>query len=342
MEEIDIGQLLNYFKSKIIYIIFAMSIAFCLSSIYVNRFRVPEYTSYTTILINNESAQVNSSEVDLGKKLVSTYGEIIKSKSILRTVIDNLSLDMSYSALVGKIGVSAVTDTSIIKVSVTNKDPQVAADIANQIATVFSAEVVEIYKIENVSVIDVAEASEIASSASTIKIIGISTLAGAFLSIAIIFAVFYLDKTVKEEEDIEKATGLPVIGIVPVSREKIKGSAHRKYYEEAAKKHRSQEILPVEREVRRIEADADVNTEKEIGMTSIPIKKEPKADVVSVKSTASVGRHAAKSKDDDDSDLNITKALEDLVSQIEKEEDPSKLKSTTVKKNYYKKSTNKK
>ena len=67
MEEIDIGQLLGYFKSKIIYIIFAMSIAFCLSSIYVNKFRVPEYTSYTTILLNktNESTAITSSDFAL-------------------------------------------------------------------------------------------------------------------------------------------------------------------------------------------------------------------------------------------------------------------------------------
>ena len=72
MEEIDISQLLNYFKSKIIYILFAMSIAFCLSSIYVNRFRVPEFTSYTTILLNqaNENQTISATDINLNNSLI--------------------------------------------------------------------------------------------------------------------------------------------------------------------------------------------------------------------------------------------------------------------------------
>lgn len=272
MEEIDIGQLLGYFKSKIIYIIFAMSIAFCLSSIYVNKFRVPEYTSYTTILLNqtNENASITASDLQINKSLVSTYGQIIKSKRVLRTVIQKLNLDIEYAALANSVSVGEVTDTSILRISVTDPDSSRAADIANEIAEVFSEEIQEIYKIENISIIDKAEITDVASSTSTMKIIGIATIAGAFISIAVIFVIFYFDTTIKNEEDIERVTGLPVIGIVPISREKIKGSAHRKYYEEQAKKHKTQEILPVEREVRRVEVNDEADTESEITMMRIP------------------------------------------------------------------------
>lgn len=271
MEEIDISQLLGYFKTKIIYIIFAMSLAFCVSSIYVNRFRVPEYTSSTTILLNkaNESGTINTSDLNVDRTLVPTYGEIIKSKRVLREVINNLALELDYRDLYGNVSVGEVTDTSIIKISVTNTDSALAADIANEIASVFSQEIVEIYKIENISIIDEAEANDVATSASTIKIVGIATLAGAVIAVGIIFAIFYFDTTIKNEEDIERATGLPVIGTVPMSREKIKASAHRKFYEEQAKKHKAQEILPVEREIRKVDVDTVVNTEKEIGIQSV-------------------------------------------------------------------------
>ncbi len=282
MEEIDIGQLLGYFKSKIIYIIFAMSIAFCLSSIYVNRFRVPEYTSYTTILLNqtNENASITASDLQINKSLVSTYGQIIKSKRVLRTVIQKLNLDIEYAALANSVSVGEVTDTSILRISVTDPDSSRAADIANEIAEVFSEEIQEIYKIENISIIDKAEITEVASSTSTMKIIGIATIAGAFISIAVIFVIFYFDTTIKNEEDIERVTGLPVIGIVPISREKIKGSAHRKYYEEQAKKHKTQEILPVEREVRRIEVNDDADIESEITMMRVPQDATTNEDIL--------------------------------------------------------------
>ena len=268
MEEIDINQLLSYFKSKIIYIIFAMAIFFCLACIYVNKFRVPEYTSFTTVLLNqaNDSEQINSSQVDLNRKLISTYNEIIKSKKILNQVIDKLSLDYTYSDLVSKISVGEVGDTSIIKISVTDTDSTLAAEIANTIADVFSQEIVTIYNIKNISTIDKAEASSIASSTSTIKIIGVSTIAGAFISIAIIFILFYFDTTLKNEEDIERITGLPVIGMVPASREKIKHSQHRKYYDDLAKHHKNQDIVPIERKIREVEAINPIDTsDSELG-----------------------------------------------------------------------------
>ena len=276
MEEIDISQLLNYFKSKIIYILFAMSIAFCLSSIYVNRFRVPEYTSSTTVLLNqsSENASINANDININKSLVTTYREIMKSKMVLRQTIEILDLDIEYEELASQVGVTEITDTSIISISVTDTDPELAADIANTIASVFTKEIVEIYKIENISIIDEAEVSETPTSASTIKIVGIATIAGAFISIVAIFVIFYFDTTIKNEEDIEKITGLPVIGIVPASREKLKYSNHRKYYEDLAKKHRSNEILPVEKEVRKIEVSNVINREKEIGI-QVKEKKEP-------------------------------------------------------------------
>lgn len=219
MEELDITQLFNYFKSKIIYIIFATSIFFCLSSIYVNKFRVPKYTSETTILLNqaNENSAINTSDVNLNKSLVTTYGEIIKSKRVLNQVIEKLSLDLTYKELNSMVSVGEITDTSIISIKVTDKDNELACEIANEIADVFASEIVSIYKIENISTIDKAEVSETPSSASTLKIVVIGSLMGMILSIGIIFISFYFDTTIKDEEEIEKITNLPVIGVVPVS-----------------------------------------------------------------------------------------------------------------------------
>lgn len=237
MEEIDISQLLDYFKSKIVYIIFAMALAFCLSAIYVYQFRVPEYTSYTTVLLTQSGESINANDLNMNNSLVSNYSEIIKSKRVLNQVISNLSLDMEYAGLQSKIVVGEVNDTDLIKISVTNEDAELAADIANEIANVFSKEIPLIYGTQNTSIIDVAEVSKIPSSASAIKIILIVTLAGAFVAVGIVFVVFYFDTTIKNEEEIERLTGLPVIGVIPMSRERLRTSQHRKFYETVAKKN---------------------------------------------------------------------------------------------------------
>ena len=237
MEEIDISQLLDYFKSKIVYIIFAMALAFAASAIYVYNFRVPEYTSYTTVLLTQSGESINANDLNMNNSLVSNYSEIIKSKRVLKQVISNLNLDYEFGQLQGKIVVGEVNDTDLIKISVTDADAELAADIANEIADVFSKEIPIIYGTQNTSIIDVAEVSKVASSASALKIILIVTLAGAFVAVGVVFVIFYFDTTIKNEEEIEKLTGLPVIGIIPLSRERIKASQHRKFYDNVAKKN---------------------------------------------------------------------------------------------------------
>ncbi len=217
MEEIDLVQLFNYFKSKWFYILFAASLAFCVSSIYVNQFRQLEYTSYTKIILNQASSSetISNQDINLNQSLVSDYTEIIKSKLVLNQVIDLLDLDIEYEQLTKMISVTGIKDTAIIKISVTHADPNLACDIASTIADVFMKEVGDIYKLDNVSVLDEAEVSAKSSSTSAMKIIAIAIVVGVVVSMGIIFVFFYFDTTIKDEDVIESAVGIPVIGTVP-------------------------------------------------------------------------------------------------------------------------------
>ena len=272
MEEIDISQLLDYFKSKVVYIIFAMALAFAASAIYVYNFRVPEYTSYTTVLLTQSGESINANDLNMNNSLVSNYSEIIKSKRVLKQVISNLNLDYEFGQLQGKIVVGEVNDTDLIKISVTDADAELAADIANEIADVFSKEIPIIYGTQNTSIIDVAEVSKVASSASALKIILIVTLAGAFVAVGVVFVIFYFDTTIKNEEEIERLTGLPVIGVIPLSRERIKASQHRKFYDNVAKKN----IKLEQKEVVKLDVEEVFtnNTQETIISEEIPVVEQ--------------------------------------------------------------------
>lgn len=311
MEEIDISQLLDYFKSKIVYILFAMALAFCVSAVYVYQFRVPEYTSYTTVLLKQSGETISQNDINVNNSLVSTYSEIIKSKMILNQVISSLDLEYSYGELHDKINVGEVNDTDLIKISVTDVDNELAADVANTIADVFTKEIVDIYNMENISVIDVAEVSEVPSSASAFKIIAIVTVAGAFVALAVIFVVFYFDTTLKNEEEIEKITGIPVIGVVPLSREKIKGSQHRKYFEDVAKN----KVKFEEKELTKLDVEEVLGKTTELSVVPV-IEEELVKEVIDKKL-----------------DINGPK-------KVVKSSEPQKNKP--VKKTYYKRRTTKK
>ena len=216
MEEIDLMELFEYFKSKILWIIAVVILAIGVGNVVTVLTRVPMYNSNTTIvLVSENSTTYNTTEQQLNKNLVSTYAEIIKSRKVLNKVIDNLGLNCSYAKLKSNITVEAVTNTEIIRVIVSDSNPQVAAEISNEIAEVFMSEVQKIYKLNNVSVIDEAEVNKTPYNINYLKDNLIYVLVALVVSCGVIFIIYYFDTSIKTSEEIENKLGLTVVGIVP-------------------------------------------------------------------------------------------------------------------------------
>lgn len=217
MEEIDLKELFDYFKGKLIWIIITVIVFMGVGNVYTILTRIPMYRSDTTIVLvsENQNGSYNSSELQLNKNLVGTYSEIIKSRKVLDPVIENLKLDYSYSELKSNVGVSSVTNTEIIKVTVSDKNPDLAAKITNEIAKVFTTEIQQIYNLNNVSIVDKAVESVHPYNVNYIKDNLIYIAIGLVLSCGVIFIRFYFDTTIKTSEEIENKLGLTVMGIVP-------------------------------------------------------------------------------------------------------------------------------
>lgn len=229
--EIDLRELLKVFWNKKIQITLIVAIFIVLGIIYTIGFVTPKYSASTTLLLassNNKAtaeATITASDMTVNSKLVSTYSTLIKSKNILGTVISNLSIDIDEEILRKNIAVSAVKDTEVIEISVTNEDAKVAAKIANEIAKVFIEKVKEeFYKIENVHVVDVAEVEDEPSNINHPKDILIFATVGVIISFAYVFIGYMLDTTIKTSDEIESMLALPVIASIPIYEENLQKS----------------------------------------------------------------------------------------------------------------------
>ena len=225
MEEINLKDLFRYFYSKILIIILITIFFGLIGSLYSLFIQTPMYSSKTTLLLANISEMdgdgtgIDNNTVSLNQKLVSTYREIIKSKRVLKQVIDNLDLDYEFGALEKMISVNSINDTEIISVVVKNEDTVVAMKIANEVAEIFCDEIVEIYQIKNVNIIDKAEVNDVPYNVNLVKQIIMYLLIGVVLSCAVVFIMYYFDTTIKTKEEIEERAGLPVLGIIPIKKE---------------------------------------------------------------------------------------------------------------------------
>ena len=215
MEEIDLIELLNYFKKKIGLIIIIMSAVGILGCIYTLFIQKPMYNSYTTVILSgSSSSSITQTDVTLNKNLISTYAEIVKSGRVLNQVIKELNLDISYELLSSEISVTSLNNTEIIKITVNNESPDMAMKIANSTASVFTKEVSSLYKMDNVSILDYATINESPYNINVLKQLIIYILAGLVISLGTVFMIFYFDRTIKSVEQIEQKIKLPVLGSV--------------------------------------------------------------------------------------------------------------------------------
>ena len=218
MEEIDLKEMFDYFLGKISWIIITVALAVAIGNVYTMFTRVPMYRSTTSLVLvseNKDSSTYNTSEQQLNKNLVGTYSEIIKSKTILNTVIKNLDLDYSVTTLQNRVTVTSVNNTEIIRIAVADSDPKTATKIANEIAKVFVSDINKFYKLNNVSVLDKAEDNTSPYNVNYIKDNAIYIMIGLVLSCGVIFIFFYFDTTIKTSEEIERKLGLTIVGVVP-------------------------------------------------------------------------------------------------------------------------------
>lgn len=221
MEEVDLKELFMYFIKKIYIIIIITFLSLIIGVVYTLFVKTPLYEGKTSIILvnkkmdNNSNSSITQSDVLLNQKLVSTYSQIVKSKKVLNQVISNLKLEYSYEELSKHVSVSNVSDTEIIKISVSNESPEVAASIANNVAEVFKTEVSDIYSLENVTILDKAEVAEAPFNVSVIKTGGIAGVLGFAISIMLLFVLFYFDTSIKSSDEVEKKLGVVVIGTIP-------------------------------------------------------------------------------------------------------------------------------
>lgn len=217
MEEINLKELGNYFLSHIVIILSVITVILIVGCIYSVVIKKPLYHGTTSIVLVNQNNgnTITNSDIQVNRNLVETYTQIIKSRKILSTVISQLGLTYSESVLAGNVSVSAITDTDIIRISVSDENNQLAADIANEIARVFMEDIKTRYNLQNVSVLDEAVAESSPYNVNIAKEIVLYILIGVVLGSAIVFVMFYFDTSIKSSTEIEEKFGLAVLGNVP-------------------------------------------------------------------------------------------------------------------------------
>ncbi|NLY39795.1 MAG: capsular biosynthesis protein [Firmicutes bacterium] len=221
-QELDLLALWQVFVKRWKLIVLIPLLALLISAFISLFILTPQYEASTTLMVIKppETGQIVYQDIQVSRQLVATYREIARSRRVLEGVVDNLSLPYGTGKLREKVDVVAVRDTEIITINVTDPDPALAAAIANEVADAFMKEVVAIMKVENVSLIDQAAQPGAPVSPRVPLNLAVALVIGAMAGVGAAFLLEYLDRSVKDPDEVQKLLEIPVLGIIPYMEDK--------------------------------------------------------------------------------------------------------------------------
>lgn len=251
--EIDLLELLMVMKKHLSAILLAGIVGLVIMFAYTSFLVTPLYSASSMMYVMpDNSNSMNSStlsDMQVGQQLTSDYSSMIKSRSFMEDVIKKLNLTIDYQQLLGKVEVTNPTSSRILQVTVNDPNPQTAADIANEMASVAESKLKEITGMQAIKIYEEAAVPDRPSSPSLKKNCALGLLAGLVLAMAVVTILYLMDDTIKTEDDIEKYLGMTTLAVLPYNGRKQQRQAQKH------KKQRAKQERQTSRKRKEIETD---------------------------------------------------------------------------------------
>ena len=163
---------------------------------------------------------ISFADLQLSAALTDDYANIIKSRTVLNRVIDELDLNLNYKQLGALISVDNPDSTHIVDIKVTCDDPELSRNITNALMNISVDQIYQVIGSGEPTVIDYAMAEAVQDVTPGLKkYLMIGALLGALIVCAIVVLRMLTDTTLKTVDDIDRYLHLPVLAAVPYYRE---------------------------------------------------------------------------------------------------------------------------
>ena len=220
--QIDLTEIFKLLLQRSWIIILSMIIGGVLAYGMTSEFITPKYNSDALFCVNNskktvEGVQITSADITASKSLVDTFMVILKSRTTLNEIIDDVSCDYTTDELSSMISSEAVNATEIFKVTVTNTDPVLAEQITSAVVKIMPEKVTDLIEGSSVKIVDTASTPMKPSSPNYQKNILLGIILGMLLSIGIIVVIKLLDQKISTISYLSSTyPELPILAVIPV------------------------------------------------------------------------------------------------------------------------------
>ncbi len=197
-------------RRKIV-IIFAVAVTTMLAVIMASRLPT-EYTATSTMRVSKSSAGFEN--LSYTERLMRTYASILTSDSMS----DQLNAQLGYRIPTNHIEIDFPPNTELMQVKVTDSSPVRAAESANMLAELLISQsrVTRNERDYTVDLIGMASPPENPDTSNAMLLLALGVMGGLGAGIGLAFLWENLDNSVHSAKEIEQATGLTTLGLIPV------------------------------------------------------------------------------------------------------------------------------
>ncbi len=190
----------------------------------------PVYVSSAKVYVINrqDENKITYSDLQTGTQLTKDYLILIKSRPVTEQVIQRLNLPMTHEELSKQIEVNIPQDTRILEISVKNRNPVLAKNIADEIAEVSAEQMVNVMELEKVNIVEQGNLPDQPAGPHVKRNTGLGGIVGMLLTALAIAIGNYLNDSINTSEDIEKYLGLTMLGTIPMEGEGFKKKWYRR------------------------------------------------------------------------------------------------------------------
>jgi len=222
--EIDLKEFFLVLWHKAWLIILAGVICVGIAGVWTKTMITPLYQSSSMLYILSQSTSITSlADIQLGTQLTKDYAVLIKSRPVVNEVIKNLDLNITYEEFIDMLSIDTPADTRVISMTILHSDPEMAKEIADELANVSAKRMAVIMKTEEPSVVEEGTVAESPSTPNMMKNCAMAGLGGIMVVSLIILLLYFLNDSIKTVDDVERYLGLTVLGIIPMEEDEKNG-----------------------------------------------------------------------------------------------------------------------
>ncbi len=228
---IDLEELLYRLLAKWKMIV-CMALGFAvIFGAYTHFFVTPMYRATSTIyVLSRKDSAISISDLNLGTALTADYIKVFKMWEVHEEVISNLDLPYTYSEISDMLTVTNDSQTRMLDISIESPDPEEAAKISNEYATVVSKYIEETMSTERPNLMSVARVPANPVSPNKVRNVLLGFLLGGFVAAGIVVVQTLMNDKYQTAEDIRRYTGLITLASVPDETDenlRKKGAKHQ-------------------------------------------------------------------------------------------------------------------